>query len=133
MTLSELRTASRRAKQQHSATPTPAHLESIAQYGIEIHKKAAIAAACVVLALLALGIARRVRRAGVVVQGLASVIVFTAYYAIMMAGESLAARLVLPPMLAMWSANIVLLGVALLAMRRRRDATDWRSAISARI
>ncbi|WP_310570193.1 LptF/LptG family permease [Gemmatimonas sp.] len=125
MTLSELRTASRRAMQQHGANPTPAHLETIANYDIEIHKKPAIAAACIVLALLAFGIARRVRRAGVVAQVLASGVVFTVYYVIIMAGEALAARLVLPPMPAMWSANVVMLGLALLAMRRRRVATDW--------
>ena len=118
MTLSELRTESRRATQRQGASPTPAHLESIAHYGIEIHKKPAIAAACVVLALLALGIARRVPSAGVVVQALASGVVFSTYYVIIMTGESLAGASVIPPVLAMWSANGVMLGVAVLAMRR---------------
>ena len=132
MTLSELRTESRRATQRQVAYPTPAHLETVAQYGIEIHKKPALAAACVVLALLAFGLARRVPRAGTVVQVIASGVVFTVYYVIIMAGESLAARLVLSPVLAMWSANVVMLGVALIAMRRRRDATDWRRVIFSR-
>jgi lipopolysaccharide export LptBFGC system permease protein LptF len=120
MTLRELRRALRRMTQQHGANPTPAQRETVAQYGIESHKKPALAAACVVLALLACGIARRVPRAGTVVQGLASGVVFTVYYVLIMGGESLAGRLVLPPMLAMWSANAVMLGVAIVALQRPR-------------
>jgi lipopolysaccharide export LptBFGC system permease protein LptF len=120
MTLRELRSASRRMTQQHGANPTPAQRETVAQYGIESHKKPALAAACVVLALLAFGIARRVPRAGTVVQVLASGVVFTVYYVLIMAGETLAARLVLPPALAMWSANVLMLSVAVVALPRRR-------------
>jgi hypothetical protein len=39
---------------------------------------------------------------------------------LIMGGESLAERLVLPPMLAMWSANAVMLGVAIVALQRPR-------------
>jgi len=120
MTLRDLRRASRRMTQQHGANPTPAQREMVAQYGIESHKKPALAAACVVLALLAFGIARRVPRAGTVVQVLASGVVFTVYYVIIMAGESLADRLVLPPAPAMWSANVVMLGIAIVALQRPR-------------
>ncbi|QJR34278.1 LptF/LptG family permease [Gemmatimonas groenlandica] len=133
MTLGELRTAARRAAQRPVTAAGTTRLAEVASYGIEIHKKPAIAAACVVLALLALAISQRAPRAGVIVQLLASGVVFTVYYAIIMAGEALAERLVLSPMLAMWSANGVLLGIALLAMRRRRDSTDWRGVVSERI
>jgi lipopolysaccharide export LptBFGC system permease protein LptF len=120
MTLRELRRASRRMTQQHGANPTSAQRETVAQYGLESHKKPALAAACVVLALLAFGIAHRVPRAGTVVQVLASGVVFTVYYVIIMAGEALAVRLVLPPAPAMWSANVVMLGIAVVALQRPR-------------
>jgi lipopolysaccharide export LptBFGC system permease protein LptF len=55
-----------------------------------------------------------------VVQVLASGVVFTVYYVLIMAGETLAARLVLPPALAMWSANVLMLSVAVVALPRRR-------------
>ncbi|WP_309671852.1 LptF/LptG family permease [Gemmatimonas sp.] len=125
MTLSELRAASRRAAQQPVTAVGATLLEAVASYDIEIHKKPAIAAACIVLALLAFGIARRVRRAGVVVQVLASGVVFTVYYAIITTGEALADRLMIPPVMAMWSANIALLAVAVLMCRRRFDRLQY--------
>jgi len=78
-----------------------------------------LAAACVALALLAAGIARRAPHAGLGLQALVSVVVFGAYYVSLITGESLADRFVVSPALAMWNANVVMLAIALLALRKR--------------
>jgi lipopolysaccharide export LptBFGC system permease protein LptF len=44
----------------------------------------------------------------------ASGLVFTGYYFVLLAGEALADRQVITPLLAMWMANAFLLGVVLL-------------------
>ncbi len=124
MTLNELRMASRQVAQQRAANPTAALRQTATGYSIEIHKKFAIAAACVALALLAAGIARRVPHAGLAVQLLASLVVFTGYYVALMTGESLADRNVVSPAVAMWNANALALGLALLALRQRGFHAD---------
>ncbi len=118
MTLAELRTASQQLAQRRDVA-TNIHLREIAAgYSVEIHKKFAIAAACVVMALLAAGIARRAPHAGVGLQVLASLVVFRGYYIGLMGGESLADQYVVSPAPAMWGANLVALGLALLALRK---------------
>ena len=82
-----------------------------AMYEVEIHKKYAIAAACVVFALVGVPVALRFQRGGVgLVLGM-SVAVFTVYYVGLIGGEELGDRLVVSPFLAMWTPNI-LFGVA---------------------
>ena len=119
MTLTELRAASRRLE-KHSDLATDSRVrETAVSYSVEIHKKFAIAAACVVFALLAAGTARRVPHAGLGLQLLASVLVFTGHYLGLTVGESLADQYALAPAPAMWGANVVTLVVALLALRKR--------------
>jgi lipopolysaccharide export system permease protein len=89
-----------------------------AAYEVEIHKKFALAAACVVLALAGAAIALRFPRGGVGLVIGASGVVFTGYYLSLTAGESLAERLVIPPFVAMWMANALLLAIVLLLVRR---------------
>ena len=50
----------------------------------------------------------------------ASCVVLGAYYVMLMAGEDLADRLVVSPVVGMWGANALLLAAALLAGWRRR-------------
>ena len=83
-------------------------------------KKLALPTACVVLALAGMAIALRVPRGGTWLVIGASALVFAAYYMLMVAGEDLADRLVISPVVAMWGANALLLAAALLAMWRRR-------------
>ena len=110
--------------EKHSDLATDSRVrETAVSYSVEIHKKFAIAAACVVFALLAAGIARRVPHAGLGLQLLASVLVFTGHYISLTAGESLADRYVVSPAFAMWHANVVALGLALLALRKHAAAT----------
>ena len=132
MTLRELRTAEARLASAPRVAPVAeAAGDSLASYAVEIHKKFALAAACVVLALLAAGIARCATRLGIAAQAATSVAVFGGYYVCIIVGEHLAVRSEIDPMLAMWSANIVLLGLAVFMLRASRAQSRTRQLLFA--
>jgi lipopolysaccharide export LptBFGC system permease protein LptF len=116
MTIGELRDAARSVRPANE----PDALARVAAYEIEVQKKLALAAACVVMALVGVAIALRVPRGGVWLVFGASLAVFTAYYMLMVAGEDLADRLVISPFVGMWWANALLLAAALLLIVSRR-------------
>src|SRR3989454_12788830 len=77
-----------------------------ATYEVEIQKKYAIAAACLVFALVGIPVALRFQRGGVgLVIGM-SVGGFTVYYVGLIAGQELGDRLLVSPFLAMWTPNL---------------------------
>jgi lipopolysaccharide export system permease protein len=96
------------------------------QYQVEIEKKFALAAACVVFVLLGAPLALRFPRGGVGLVIGASLAVFGLYYVGLIAGETLANNLVLSPFLAMWLANInfTIVGLVFLYMLRRSGSTS---------
>lgn len=133
MTLTELRRAEARlVTTSLGATGTADSTASVASYEVEIQKKFALAAACVVLAMLAAGIARRAQRISVWAQAIISVVVFSGYYACIITGEQMADRSAITPVLAMWSANMIVLLLAMLTLRvaqgRRGPAVHARAA-----
>jgi len=87
---------------------------------VEWHKKFALAFACVVFVLIGAPLGMRVKRGGVAV-GFLSILFFAFYYLCLQFGESFADRLLLPPWLAMWLANIVLGGWGLFETLRACD------------
>lgn len=116
MTIAELRRAAANAR----TSPAAGAEGRAATYEVEIHKKYALAAACVFLALAAAALAIRFPRGGWWLFAAAPVPVFTTYYVTLVAGESLADRLVLSPSIAMWLANALALALALLAVATSR-------------
>ena len=116
MTFGELRGAARTVP----AGADQFALARAARYEVELQKKLALPAACVILALAAVAIVLTVPRGGVALVIGASLVVFGAYYVLMIAGESLADRLVVSPLVGMWGANALMLAAALLAVWRRR-------------
>ena len=88
-------------------------LGSMNNYDVEIHKKFALAVACVVFVLLGAPIALRFPRGGVGLVIGVSLFVFAAYYSFLIAGEELASRGMLPPWIAMWAANVLFTAVAI--------------------
>jgi lipopolysaccharide export system permease protein len=100
-------------------------------YEVEIHKKLAISAACVIFALLGLPLAIRFPRGGVGLVIGTSLAVFSVYYVGLIGGEELGDRLVVSPFLAMWTPNLIFLavGLGLLWLVRREGSTahggDW--------
>ncbi len=110
MTLGELNTAARAA---HSAIGDAGAARAVV-YEVEIHKKFALAAACLVLAGLAVAIVMRFPTGGTWLAIGASLLVIGTYYAAMVVGESLAVQAVVSPFVGMWMANGVLALVAVL-------------------
>src|SRR2546430_210496 len=102
-----------------------------ASYEVEIHKKYAIAAACIASALVGIPVALRFPRGGVGLVLATSLIVYTVYYVGLIGGEELGDRLFVSPFFAMWTPNLLFsaLGLAgLWAVRRPGDAPqggDW--------
>ncbi len=96
-------------------------------FRVEIHKKFAIPVACVVFVLIGAPLGIRAKRGGVAV-GFVSVLFFLFYYICLIGGEQLADRLLLPPWLAMWIANLVLGSLGLWMTLRAIEATPARSS-----
>jgi lipopolysaccharide export system permease protein len=93
-------------------------LRSLNAYEVEIQKKFALAAACFIFVLLGAPIALRFPRGGVGLTIGVSLVVFGIYYVGLIAGESLARRGMLPPVVSMWIANVVFGLIALILLAR---------------
>ena len=77
-------------------------------YMVEVHKKWAISAACIVFVLLGVPIALRFPRGGMGIVIGGGLLIFMIADVGLIAGESLGKRGVIPPGIAMWSTNAVL-------------------------
>lgn len=108
-----------------------------ARYQIEIHKKFAIAAACLVFVVIGAPVALRFPRGGVGLVIGASVLIFGFYYVGLIGGETLADALIVTPFWSMWSANLVMTAIGLvffLRVNRQRVAARgvrWRDRLAA--
>ncbi len=87
-----------------------------AAYLVEIHKKLAIATACLVFTLVGVPVALRFPRAGIGLVIGVSLGVFTVYYVGLIGGEDLGDRLIVSPFLAMWTPNLVFTVVGLVGL-----------------
>jgi lipopolysaccharide export system permease protein len=98
---------------------------TMSRYQVEIQKKFALAAACVVFVLFGAPIALRFPRGGVGLVIGASLVAFALYYVCLIAGETLADKLILSPIVAMWLANVIftVAGLILLVRVQRSGAT----------
>ena len=134
MTIGELREAASGMRQavgewrkdpRANAETGSATIAHAVRFEVEIQKRFALAASCVVLALAGAAMALRFPRGGVGLVLGAGVVVIAGYYFSIVAGESLADRQVLSPIVALWMANALLLAVALLLVWRpgRSDHT----------
>ncbi len=77
-------------------------------YIVEIHKKYAISAACLVFVLIGAPLGVRIRRGSIGVSVGVSLCFFLLYWACLLGGEELADRNLFDPVWAMWAANIVI-------------------------
>jgi lipopolysaccharide export system permease protein len=104
----------------------------IDRYRVEIEKKFAIAAACVVFVLLGAPIALRFPRGGVGLTIGVSLGVFAVYYVGLLAGEALSDRGLVDPALAMWMTNIIMgvVGIVLTARLGSEGSTSRGSETS---
>jgi len=94
------------------------------RYLVEFHKKFAIPFACIVFAVIGLPMAVTTSRSGKGVSVSLAIGVYLIYYLLLVGGEKFADRGRLDPFLAMWSANIVLLGLGIpMCVKTVREAT----------
>ncbi|HWA41235.1 MAG TPA: LptF/LptG family permease, partial [Gemmatimonadales bacterium] len=89
-----------------------------ATYLVEVHKKWAISAACLVFVLLGVPIALRFPRGGMGIVIGGGLLIFTIADVGLIAGESLGKRGVVPPAVAIWSTNVVLALLGLWGLKR---------------
>jgi lipopolysaccharide export system permease protein len=87
-------------------------------YLVEVHKKLAISAACIVFVLIGVPIALRFPRGGMGIVIGAGVLVFTIADVGLIAGESLGKRGKLPPAVAIWSMNVLLAAAGIWGIAR---------------
>jgi lipopolysaccharide export system permease protein len=98
------------------------HEQAVYRYQVEIHKKLAIAFACLVFSLIGPPLALRFPRGGVGMVVAASTVIFSVYWVGLIAGESLADRRVASPVLTMWVSNVIFLLVGIWLARRMGEA-----------
>src|SRR5213593_3505593 len=102
-----------------------------AVYEVEIQKKLAISAACIIFAMLGMPLAIRFPRGGVGLVIGTSLAVFSVYYVGLIGGEELGDRLIVPLFFAMWILNLIFLivSIPLLWTARHAGSTahggDW--------
>ena len=100
---------------QSRATETQ---RTMSDFAVEIQKKFALAAACIVFVILGAPIALRFPRGGVGLVIGVSIVVFALYYVGLIAGQTLANHLIISPFWSMWLANIVFTAVGIVLMFR---------------
>ena len=102
------------------------------QFRVEIHKKYAIAFACIVFVLMGAPLGIRFPRGGIGTVIVASVAIFAVYWAGLIGGENLANEGVVTPFWAMWTADLIFLGVgvALAARMSRTVGTNRGGGLS---
>jgi lipopolysaccharide export system permease protein len=99
-------------------------LREMSKYAVEVQKKFAISMACFVFVLFGPPIALRFPRGGVGVTLGVSLVVFGAYYACLMVGETLADKGTLDARVAMWAANVIFTIAGIVLTWRVERITD---------
>ncbi|MGB5288339.1 MAG: LptF/LptG family permease [Ignavibacteriaceae bacterium] len=97
----------------------------IEKYDVEIHKKYAIPAACIIFMLIGAPLGVMVKKGGFGVAASISLLFFLIYWAFLIGGEKLAERGFFSPFIGMWAANVVLglLGIILTFKTNRETVT----------
>ncbi len=104
------------------------HREYNYAYWVEIHKKNALAFACIVFLFLGVPVGLMAKSSGVGAAFGFSMVVFVLYHSMLLGGEELADRGYVAPWLAMWLSNIVLIILGIfLTWKSRRDTNAFDS------
>ena len=94
------------------------------KYRVEVHKKAALAFACIVFVILGAPLAARFPNGGLGLVIGASTAIFSIYWMGLIGGEKLAEQGYLPPWVAMWGTNAIFLVLGILLYRRMGRETS---------
>ncbi|KPL01272.1 MAG: hypothetical protein AMJ91_00490 [candidate division Zixibacteria bacterium SM23_73_3] len=94
---------------------------------VEVHKKSALAVACVVFILVGAPLGIMAKKGGVAVGLGLSLGFFVLYWAFLIGGEELADRQLIPAFWAMWSANILIGGAGIYMLVKSAKETKFIS------
>ncbi len=94
------------------------------EYRVEVHKKAALAFACIVFVILGAPLAARFPNGGLGLVIGASTVIFSIYWMGLIGGEKLAEPGYVPPWVAMWGTNVVFLALGVFLYRRMGRETS---------
>jgi lipopolysaccharide export system permease protein len=110
---------------QTNALTAETFRKSAVEKRVEIHKKYAIAFACIVFVLIGAPLAIRFPRGGAGMVITASVVIFALFWVSLIGGEALADRGHMNPAIAMWLPNLILLpiGISMVRGMSRQVAT----------
>jgi lipopolysaccharide export system permease protein len=97
--------------------------KQIDRYSVEINKKYALPAACIIFILLGAPLGVMVRKGGFGMAASISLFFFVIYWAFLIGGEKLADRDMLSPFWGMWAANVLLGVVGLILLIRAARET----------
>jgi lipopolysaccharide export system permease protein len=105
------------------------------EFRVEIHKKFAIAAATLVFVLIGVPLALRFPRGGIGMVIGFSLLIFAIYYVGLIGGETLADEGYVPPVVAMWTTNVVMgtLGIIGVLRMGRETGTQRGGGFGERI
>lgn len=104
--------------------------ERMAQYLVEIHKKAALPVACLIFILLGAPLGMLIRQGNLGFHTVLSTLLFTYYWITIIQGEKLADRLFIPAFVGMWFGNITLAIVGLLLLYKLTTERRFRDLLS---
>lgn len=80
----------------------------ISQYLVEVHKKYSVSFACIVFILIGIPLGIMAKKGGIMVSASYSLFFFVLFWIFLIAGEKMADKLIVDPILAMWASNIVI-------------------------
>lgn len=110
-------------------TQIATNIKLISKYAVEIHKKYSLPAACLAFILIGAPLGVVSRGGGMALSVGISIGLFTVYWAFLIGGEQLADRLVIPAWVAMWAANILMVGVGLILIYWVRSEKSFLDAL----
>ena len=93
----------------------------IIKYKKEIHKKYAQAFACIVMFLIGAPLGAIIKKGGLGVPAIISIVVFIIYYVLSITGEKWADEGYVSPFLGVWGSDLILLPVGLLFLRQAKN------------
>ncbi|MEM7108759.1 MAG: LptF/LptG family permease, partial [Bacteroidota bacterium] len=89
-------------------------------YDIQYHKILANSLACIIMFLIGAPLGAIIKRGGLGIPVLMSIIFFIIFYVISMTGEKYSKQDLVDPAFGMWTANAILLPIGLLFLRQAR-------------
>ena len=107
----QLRSLERQIKNEFGLVQS--YQKSKNKYGVEIHKKFSLPFACILFVLLGSPLGVMAKRGGFAVSTSLSFIFFLLYYVMLLGGEKMADRNILPASVGIWFPNLVMLIIAL--------------------